>query len=106
MALLRRRRSTTTVIPEVDSSIVPLGSVIARQRVGVIGTVTRMTARPATGLPHLAVIVTDETGTITAVWSGRRSIGGIALGRKIRIDGVAVKNGDHLEFINPIYTLL
>jgi hypothetical protein len=40
------------------------------------------------------------------VWTGRREIGGITLGRKIAISGVPVLRGDHLEFTNPDYTLL
>jgi hypothetical protein len=47
-----------------------------------------------------------NTGTVTAVWTGRREIGGVTLGRKIAIEGVPVMHGDHLEFTNPHYTLL
>ena len=77
-----------------------------RQRVCVCGKVTRMTARPTSGQPALAVMVTDDTGTVTAVWTGRRSIGGITLGRRVAINGIAIAHGSHLEFTNPSYTLL
>ena len=36
---------------------------------------------PTDGQPTLDVSITDGTGTINAVWTGRRSIGGISLGR-------------------------
>jgi hypothetical protein len=52
------------------------------------------------------VTISDETATVTAVWTGRREIGGVTLGRRIAISGVAVRRGDHLEFKNPDYTLL
>jgi hypothetical protein len=52
------------------------------------------------------VSITDATGTVTAVWTGRRSIGGITLGRSVVIEGVAVQHGSALEFTNPAYTLL
>ena len=65
-----------------------------------------MTARPTSGQPALAVSISDDTGTVTAVWTGRREIGGVTLGRRIAISGVPVKRGDHLEFTNPDYTLL
>lgn len=77
-----------------------------RQLVCVTGKVTRMTARPTSGQPALAVMVSDDTGTVTAVWTGRRSIGGITLGRRIAIKGIAITRGTHLEFTNPSYTLL
>jgi len=51
-------------------------------------------------------MVSDDTGTVTAVWTGRRSIGGITLGRRIAIKGIAITRGTHLEFTNPSYTLL
>jgi hypothetical protein len=51
------------------------------------------------------VSIADNTGSVTAVWTGRRSIGGISLGRTIVIEGVAVQHGDHLEFNNPMYEL-
>ena len=98
-----------------DSQQVPAGPAIVgtpicdaqpRARVCVVGKVTRMTARPTSGQPALAVSISDDTGTVTAVWTGRREIGGITLGRRVAIEGVAVKRADHLEFTNPGYTLL
>ena len=93
-----------------DATIAPVSVSIAdipqRQLVCVTGKVTRMTARPTSGQPALAVTVSDDTGTVTAVWTGRRSIGGITLGRRIAIKGIAMTQGAHLEFTNPSYTLL
>ncbi len=77
-----------------------------RQLVCVCGKVTRMTARPTSGQPALAVTIADESGSVTAVWTGRRAIGGVTLGRRIAIKGVAGVHGAHLEFTNPSYTLL
>ncbi|MDP9463567.1 MAG: OB-fold nucleic acid binding domain-containing protein [Actinomycetota bacterium] len=94
----------------IEAVCEPLATLIAdtqpRQRVCVCGKVTRMTARPTAGQPALAVSISDDSGTVTAVWTGRREIGGITLGRRIAIDGVPVMHGDHLEFTNPGYTLL
>ena len=84
----------------------PIGETQPRERVCVCGKVTRMTARPTAGQPALAISISDDTGTVTAVWTGRREIGGITLGRRIAINGVPVMHGDHLEFTNPGYTLL
>jgi hypothetical protein len=65
-----------------------------------------MRARPTSGQPSLAVTISDATGSVTAVWTGRRAIGGITLGRNLRIEGVARRIGTQLEFTNPEYTLL
>ncbi len=65
-----------------------------------------MRARPTDGLPALAVTISDDSGTAVAVWTGRRSIGGVALGRGLVIEGVAIRRGEQLEFTNPEYTLL
>ena len=106
--VLRRRKQRTEEAPGAPPELhtTPISETRPRQRVCVCGKVTRMTARPTSGQPALAVSVSDDTGTVTAVWTGRREIGGITLGRRIAIEGVPVVRGDHLEFTNPGYTLL
>ena len=107
MAMLRRKqRSNQTPPPGEEIAATSIAEAQPRQHVCVIGKVTRMTARPTSGEPALAVSISDDTGTVTAVWTGRREIGGITLGRRVAIDGVPVRRGDHLEFTNPGYTLL
>ena len=105
MGILRRRRATADGTGPTDSSIVPIAEAQARRTVRVTGQVTRMRARPTSGLPALAVSISDDTGTAVAVWTGRRTIGGIALGRRLVLEGVAMRRGDQLEFMNPEYTL-
>jgi hypothetical protein len=90
---------------ETDPAIVPIADATPRTPIRIRGQITRMRARPTSGLPALAVSVADGTGTVTAVWTGRRTIGGVSLGRTVVIEGVAVQRGDHLEFTNPAYTL-
>ncbi|MEP7047584.1 MAG: hypothetical protein ABI949_12930 [Ilumatobacteraceae bacterium] len=106
MSILRRKREPETVETMALPQCSPIGETQPRQRVCVSGKVIRMTARPTSGQPALAISISDETGTATAVWTGRREIGGVTLGRKIAIEGVPVLHGDHLEFTNPGYTLL
>ena len=104
--LLRRRRAKSADAGPADPSIVAIADAPARRSVRVCGEVTRMRARPTTGLPALAVSISDDSGTAVAVWTGRRAIGGVVLGRRLVIEGVAVRRGDQLEFMNPEYTLL
>jgi hypothetical protein len=102
MGMFRRAKPEA---PPVDATIVAIADAPARTTVRVRGQITRMRTRPTNGLPSLAISVADDTGTVTAVWTGRRAIGGISLGRTLVIEGVAVRRGDHLEFTNPAYTL-
>lgn len=114
MSLLRRRskdmasggHAAGVGAPHPHPQCLPIAQAIARRRVVVEGQVVRMRARPTSGQPSLAVTISDDSGAITAVWTGRRAIGGVTLGRHIRIEGVAVRIGDALEFTNPAYTLL
>lgn len=89
-----------------EPDIVAMADAPARRRVTVEGTVSRMRTVPSRGLPSLAVTVADGSGAVTAVWTGRRALGGVTLGRRLRLTGVAVSRGGHLEFTNPEYTLL
>jgi RecG-like helicase len=106
VGLLKRRKPDAPVAHPGVGAVVDIRDAAPRSRVRVRGQVTRMRARPTSGLPALAVSITDATGTVTAVWTGRRSIGGITLGRSVVIEGVAVQHGAALEFTNPAYTLL
>lgn len=108
MGLLRGRKSADDQPAEADdrAAATEIAAVVPRRRAQVVGEVTRMRARPTSGLPSLAVTLSDGTGTVVAVWTGRRAIGGITLGRRLLLDGVPRRVGDRLEFVNPAYTLL
>lgn len=106
MAVLRRRRSDRGADEPTPVAHTPIADVVPRRHVEVVGQVMRMRARPTTGIPALAVTISDDTGSIVAVWTGRRAIGGITLGRRIAISGVPAVRNDHLELTNPAYTLL
>jgi RecG-like helicase len=107
MALFRR--STTSVASMIAApSIVatPMADAEPRQPLVVAGQVTHMRARPIHGVPALAVTVSDGTASVVAVWTGRRALGGVTLGRRIALEGVAIRHANQLEFTNPRYTLL
>ena len=102
----RRKRLDDPHLAPLADGCTPIADAPARRLVRVTGQVTKMRVRPTAHLPALAVTIADETGSATVVWSGRRSIGGVSLGRHLTIEGVAVRRGDRLEFSNPTYTLL
>jgi RecG-like helicase len=95
--------------PVVDSTIAgttPIAEAQARTTVTITGQVIRMQSRPASDLPTMVISIKDSTGTAMATWTGRRSMGGIALGRRIVITGVATHTTGLLTFVNPEYQLL
>ena len=104
MALFRRKKAE--IAPAVAVRGIPMAEVPLRTSVTVCGKVTRMRTRPAHGVPALVVTLRDETGFVTAIWTGRRTIGGIALGRTICLEGVGTKASDGITFMNPAYTLV
>lgn len=109
MGLLRRRGTEVTEVRPTllcGGEPVAIAEALPRRRVVVLGQVTHMRARPTDGIPSLAVTISDGTGSVTAVWTGRRAIGGIALGRRLALEGVGRPVGDRLEFTNPSYELL
>lgn len=107
MGLLKRKKDEPQPSPKrVLAGTTAISTLVPRQRARVVGEVVRMKTRPAHGIPTLVVRVEDETGYVTATFTGRRSIGGIELGRRLGIEGMPRALGDKIEFTNPEYTLL
>lgn len=100
---LGRRKSV--VEQSVEEDLPPLATVVERRHARVRGQVFRVKLRPSNGMPSLEVTLTDETGSVVAVWFGRRSIGGVGLGREMIVEGVPVRTPDGLTFTNPAYEL-
>ncbi|HEX2267774.1 MAG TPA: OB-fold nucleic acid binding domain-containing protein [Actinomycetota bacterium] len=74
-----------------------------RSRVKVAGLVRRITIRPVEGLEALEAVLWDGTGEVTAVWLGRRSIPGLALGSRIVIEGVLGRERGRPRIVNPTF---
>jgi RecG-like helicase len=98
----KKQPSAATVI----AGTTPIADVVARTTVTIVGQVVRMQSQSAVELPSLVVSIKDSSGTANASWSGRRSLGGIALGRRVIITGVATRTSGLLTFVNPEYELL
>lgn len=79
---------------------------VPRHPVRVGGEIHRVIIAPRHGVSTLEVVVADGTGSITAVFSGRRSIIGVEHGRAIIFEGVAVPERDRNVILNPAYTLV
>jgi len=90
----------------VGKELQPIEGLPLRAPVRVGGEVTRMRITPRSGTPALEVVVSDGTGDLTVVFTGRRSIGGMGNGRGVLFEGVAHQERGRTVLLNPAYTLL
>lgn len=78
----------------------------ARTPVRVGGEITRMRVAPRSGVSTFEITVDDGTGTVVAVFTGRRHLGGVDHNRALVLEGVARTERNRLVMLNPAYTLL
>ena len=62
--------------------------------------------QPWGGNPALECTLADETGSITVVFFGRRSIGGVRLGTIMSVNGVAGEHHGMRAILNPEYEII
>jgi hypothetical protein len=84
----------------------PMSEARARVVTRVGGEVKRLRIVPRAGNPSLEVLLDDGTGSISIVFTGRRSLGGVHPGRGLVVEGVAHLERGNLVFLNPAYTLM
>ena len=99
----------TIVEPSVD--VVDRGSRVAiknathRQIAVVEGRIRSVGVSPISGSPALRCELVDDTGGVTLLFYGRRSIAGIEPGVKLRAEGRIGEYKGHLAIANPSYTI-
>jgi cytochrome c-type biogenesis protein CcmE len=74
-----------------------------RQRVKLAGVVSRISVVPGSGGDSLEAVLTDGTGEVTAVWTGRRAIPGMYLGTRMIVEGVPMQQGGGRRLVNPAF---
>ncbi len=88
---------------------VPIAQLQARVEADVVGEITSLRVVPKpNGSSWLEASVTDGTGTMTVMWTGRRRIAGVKPGARLQVGGRAAPNGpgNRLLMLNPRYELL
>jgi len=87
---------------------VPIADAAARQEVTVAGEIryVRIVPRPD-GSPWLEATVDDGTGSLIAMWTGRKKIAGVRPGQRVVITGRGSPTGPggRLLIYNPRYEL-
>ena len=85
---------------------VPISDVPLRRAAQVLGEVSAVRVVPRAGSPWLEVTLRDGSGSLVAVFTGRRQLRGISPGRAVLVDGVARQDRGRTVMLNPAYTLL
>jgi len=78
-----------------------ISEVQPRSVVRVAGVVEALRVRPREGVPQIEAQVSDGTGSVTAVWLGRRTIPGLALGVRMILDGRLGGAAGDMQILNP-----
>ncbi|MDQ6928292.1 MAG: OB-fold nucleic acid binding domain-containing protein [Actinomycetota bacterium] len=101
---LDRLREFCTSLPGVTR----IGDAKAREDVNVVGEIGTLRIVPRAGSPSLEATISDGSGALVAVWTGRRTIAGISPGKRLVISGRGspVGPGGRLLILNPRYELL
>lgn len=119
MSLKRLLHRLTAPVSELDverlrefcancPGVVPISEARAREEVSVVGEISSLRIVPRAGSPSLEATIGDTSGTIVAMWTGRRSIAGVAPGKRLVVSGRATVQGGNgrLMLMNPRYELL
>ena len=87
-------------------TLTPLVDLQARVPARVGGEVTRTRITPRSGVQSYEVTLSDGTGDVAAVFTGRRYVAGMEHNRAVVLEGVARAERGRLVMLNPSYTLL
>ncbi|HEX3622817.1 MAG TPA: OB-fold nucleic acid binding domain-containing protein [Acidimicrobiales bacterium] len=88
--------------------VTTIGEAAPRKEVTVAGEISSLRIVPRAGSPSLEATVTDGTGSLVVVWTGRRKIPGVAPGTRLVLSGRGAPHGagGRLMVLNPRYELL
>src|SRR5919198_1036844 len=98
MALRKLMGRLATPVSELDRErlrefcmghpgVTPIAELQPRREGTVIGEIAGVRIVPRAGSPSLEATITDGTGSLVAVWTGRRRIAGINPGRRLIVGG-------------------
>jgi hypothetical protein len=120
MGVKSRLRKYTASVSELDSEklrmycrqfdgVTSIAELAPREEVTVVGQITslRIVPRPD-NVPWLEATISDGTGNLMVMWTGRRRIAGIAAGKRVMVTGRGAPKGKggRLLITNPRYELL
>jgi hypothetical protein len=119
VALKKLFKNLTTPVTQLDAErlrkfcesrqgVVSIVDLPPRLEGTVVGEITSMRIVPRAGSPSLEATISDGTGSLVVVWTGRRKIAGVAPGKRLVLSGRGAATGPkgRLLIFNPSYELL
>jgi len=119
MALKNFLHKLTASVEELDQEqlrefcssrpgVIAIERVVPREESTVVGEIASVRIVNKAGAPWLEVTISDGTGKLVAMWTGRRKIAGIKPGKRLVVSGRAAPTGPggRLLIYNPRYELL
>jgi hypothetical protein len=97
---------TTTLVGPIPADCTPIAEVQYRQHTKIAGRLHTMRVQPHGGIASLECTLVDETGGIALVFLGRRSIPGMKVGARVRVEGTVGEDHGRLAMLNPTYEFL
>jgi amino acid permease-like protein len=95
----------SAVAARLGTASVVIADVEWRQRVRVTGTVSALRVQSMSGTCALECTLVDDTGGISVLFLGRRTIAGIQIGTKLTVEGMVVDHHGRLAIMNPVYEI-
>jgi amino acid transporter len=86
--------------------VTPIAEVRWRQRVTIEGRVQTLRVKPSGNGSSVELILDDGTGAMSVVFVGRKQVGGVEVGSRLRAQGTAAEHHGRLAILNPSYSLL
>ncbi|MFA5891438.1 MAG: OB-fold nucleic acid binding domain-containing protein [Actinomycetota bacterium] len=80
-----------------------VAGVSSRSVARIAGVVEGIRMRSREGMPAIEAVITDGSGSVTAVWLGRRTIPGLALGCRLILEGRFGGEPGRLQVMNPTF---
>lgn len=97
-----RARSISAWVETVPG-VTRIAQAESRSVVRIAGVVEGLRVQPREGVPAIEAVLSDGSGTVTAVWLGRRSIPGLILGARLIVEGRLGGSAQRLQVMNPTY---
>ncbi|MBS1836968.1 MAG: amino acid permease [Actinobacteria bacterium] len=91
---------------ELPAERTRISDLTARQRARVVGRVYGVRVQTRAGAPMFEVTVIDDSGSIAAVFLGRRRIAGLDAGAQVAMEGMVATRGGRLVLNSPTYEIL
>ena len=98
-----RRAATVREWASAQQGVTLIADVRPRSVARIAGIVEGIRVRPREGVPAIEAVVTDGSGSVTAVWLGRRLLPGLQLGRKLTLEGRLGGDPRNMQIMNPRY---